>query len=83
LICIRPAPIGPDKAEFHRYLDDFGGAADPQALLAKLANCRDPLPARYADELGLPSTATYRDAVALLLAPWQPTLRSPTPLADE
>ena len=70
MIALRPSPAGPDKVAFHRYLEDFGSADDEQALLGSLAHCGDALPARYADLLGLPAAATYRDAVQALLAPW-------------
>jgi hypothetical protein len=70
LISLRPSSAGPDKTAFHRYLEDFNSADDEQSLLDSLAECGDPLPVRYADLLGLPPAATYRDAVQLLLAPW-------------
>lgn len=70
MIALRPLSNGPDKGAFHRYLEDFGSADDEQALLDALAQCSDALPARYADLLGLPLGATYRDAVRALLAPW-------------
>lgn len=84
MIALRPVPIGHDKAAFHRYFDDFSSALDEQHLLSQLADCRDPLPPRYADGLGLLATATYRDAVRLLLVPWQPTGRAaPSAFSDE
>ena len=83
MICVRPAPIGPDKAAFLRYLDDFGAVDDEQELLSRLADSRDPLPAHYTDGLGLPATATYGDAVRLLLAPWLMTIRGPSICDDE
>lgn len=46
LIAIRPSSAGPDKAAFHRYLEDFDSAQDEQTLLASLADCRDALPIR-------------------------------------
>lgn len=70
MIALRSAPIGPDKAAFHRYLEDFDNADDEPSLLASLAECSDPLPAQYADLLGLPPASTYRDAVQALLASW-------------
>ena len=70
MISLRPPSAGPDKTAFHRYLEDFNSAEDEQSLLDSLAQCVDPLPVRYADLLGLPPAATYRDAVQLLLAPW-------------
>jgi hypothetical protein len=69
LIALRPTSPGPDKTAFHRYLEDFGSVDDEQALLDSLATCRDALPDRIADLLGLPPTSTYRDAGQLLLAP--------------
>lgn len=70
MIALRPSSTGPEKAAFHRYLEDFGSADDERGLLDSLAHCSDALPARYADLLGLPLASTYRDAVQMLLAPW-------------
>ena len=70
MISLQPSFTGPDKAAFHRYLEEFGSADDEQALLNSLSQCSDALPAQYADLLGLPPASTYRDAVQMLLASW-------------
>lgn len=73
MIALRFPSAGPDKAAFHRYLDDFRSVDDDESLLDSLAACDDVLPLKYAELLLLPPAATYRDAVRLLVAPWHAT----------
>lgn len=71
MIAFSLPPADADKSAFHRYLTDFQAVDDDTALLDRLQNCSDILPARYAALLFLPPGSTYREAVQLLLCSWQ------------
>jgi hypothetical protein len=73
LIALRIPTTGPDKEAFHRYLTDFHAVPDEAELLASFRDCTDVLPNHYAELLYLPPGSTYRDAVQLLLSPWNCT----------
>ncbi len=81
MIALRNFSAGADKQAFHRYLTNFEAVDSEVLLLDALRDCPELRPSRYAEMLSLPLGSTYRDAVALLLASWTSSLRTPDPHA--
>ena len=72
-------PLAEVKESFHDWLDNFDAVSDEEVMLDVLSKCCDALPNGWRQMFGLPSQATYADAVELLRSEWNSALEVKSP----